>query len=225
MVDIARKGISSQTVDQSEMHSLYMGILKTTFSPLSEVIHPLQASVLELAGELGKRSPKIRLNGPDILLDRSSFQTLSNGLTHLVRNSVDHGFSLSHSSPEIVLEVGRQAEGIQFTYFDNGSGLNLKALREKGAKLGWIQKTASADEVASLIFKSGFSSKETVSQVSGRGVGMDAFQAGIIELGGKVQLKLLGQEDEAGRCKMKIHFTISSEHVIQPVLLRLQAAA
>jgi chemotaxis protein histidine kinase CheA len=128
---------------------------------------------------------------------------LRNVFMHLYRNSMDHGIESSDVRREqgkslagtIRLIVERHSDMVQFRLSDDGKGLALAHIRQKAIAKGLISHTRAMldDEVAELIFAAGFSTASAVTEVSGRGVGMDAVKDFVTRAGGKIQLQLLDQ--------------------------------
>jgi two-component system, chemotaxis family, sensor kinase CheA len=139
------------------------------------------------------------MSGETTEVDRSIIERLGDPLTHIIRNSVDHGIE----SPEDRLAIGKNEEGIirlsaehrggriVIEVRDDGAGINservLKKAREKG--LVSADATLSEDEIGNLIMLPGFSTAEAVSDISGRGVGMDVVRSNIQDIGGRISLK------------------------------------
>ncbi len=168
--------------------------LKTTLSNITN-------SLSSIAKELGKPEPEICFESVDVPLSETTADIINNVFTHLLRNCVDHGIE----SPEIRVHQRKQAQGkinlswekqagmLTIYLKDDGQGLNLNSLRDKGEKMGvWLSEdTLQPIEIAQLIFTSGVSTKETVTEISGRGVGMDAAKAYIQNNDGDIKINLL----------------------------------
>jgi two-component system chemotaxis sensor kinase CheA len=171
--------------------------LRTT--PLSRIVAPLPRMAREIAQRAGKRVD-VELRNAEIQLDRSILDRLSDPLVHIFRNAVDHGIE----RPELRLAAGKSETGkitvdarrhkdvIHIEVSDDGAGLDLERLRSRAVQAGVVvadlAEDLPPDEVASLIFQPGLSTADRVSEVSGRGVGMDAVRATIESLGGRVDV-------------------------------------
>jgi two-component system chemotaxis sensor kinase CheA len=172
--------------------------LRTT--PLLRIVEPLPRMAREIARQAGK-SIEVELIGAELELDRSILDRLSDPLVHLVRNAVDHGLESSElrraagksETGRVTIEARRAKDSIRISVRDDGAGLDLDALRARAVKAGLVQAALAddlpPDQIAAFVFRSGLSTADRVSEISGRGVGMDAVRATIESLGGQVQLE------------------------------------
>ncbi len=172
--------------------------LRTT--PLLRVMENLPRVAREVATRTGKRVD-VTLSGAELELDRSILDRLYDPLVHLVRNAVDHGLE----SPELRKQAGkpetgalhieatREKDAIRIAVSDDGAGMDLDALRERSVAAGLVHATLADDlppeELVELAFHPGLSTKASVSDISGRGVGMDAVRSTLESLGGAVWLE------------------------------------
>lgn len=164
-------------------------------------------SLPSLAEELGKRAPKVTIDDNGYRLRRHASGALRDVFTHLLRNSVDHGIEpaaerVAAGKPEagaIGIDVGVDAGALQITLSDDGRGLAMRRIRAIAAERGWIEPNATlGDEaVASFIFRAGFSTAGAVTEVSGRGVGMDAVKAMLERELGRIELRFTDERDGA----------------------------
>lgn len=173
-------------------------VMSMRAQPVRSVFQRMSRVVREVAGKNGK---KIILEtvGENTEVDKAVIERLSDPLTHIIRNSIDHGIE----SPERRREIGKPEEGrirlladqrssrIVIEISDDGAGLNPERILKKARDKGLVPEDAklSDDEIYNLIFLPGFSTAETISDISGRGVGMDVVRRNIQELGGRVSLK------------------------------------
>ncbi len=157
----------------------------------------LQRNARDLAGKLGKQV-ELTLVGSSTELDKSLIERIIDPLTHLVRNSLDHGIELpekrlaagKNSVGNLILSAEHQGGNICIEVTDDGAGLNRERILAKAASQGLtVSENMSDDEVAMLIFAPGFSTAEQVTDVSGRGVGMDVVKRNIQEMGGHVEIQ------------------------------------
>ncbi|WP_233830049.1 ATP-binding protein [Paraburkholderia sp. ZP32-5] len=169
----------------------------------TESIYESLAGVIEslpsLAVELGKEAPSVRIDNNGYRVRNQAGSTLRNVFTHLLRNSVDHGIEpaaerIANGKPAagvIDLEVGVDNHALQITISDDGRGLALAKIRAAAIERGWIdaQAVMSDEAIAELIFRSGFSTAQTVSEISGRGVGMDAVRDFVLREHGSIELR------------------------------------
>jgi two-component system chemotaxis sensor kinase CheA len=172
--------------------------LRTT--PLLRVMENLPRVAREVAARTGKRV-EVTLAGAELELDRSILDRLYDPLVHLVRNAVDHGLE----SPEVRKQAGksesgalrieatREKDAIRISVSDDGAGMNLVALRERSVAAGLVHATLADDlppeELVELAFRPGLSTAASVSNISGRGVGMDAVRSTLESLGGAVWME------------------------------------
>jgi two-component system chemotaxis sensor kinase CheA len=171
--------------------------LRTT--PLLRVMETLPRTARQLAEQLGKRV-EVELVGAELDLDRSILDRLGEPLLHVVRNAVDHGIEAPEARVaagkdevgHIVIAARRQKDSIVIEVQDDGAGIDLESVRARAVEAGMLHPDLAEDlppnEIAALVFRPGVSTAESISEVSGRGVGMDAVKATIESLGGAVEL-------------------------------------
>jgi len=172
------------------------GLERTIFLPLEELLAQSLKAVNRLSHELGKPSPRIYMDVQDIGLTQYASDALSGALSHLVRNSLDHGVEtadarvLKGKNPKGSIHIRAFIEAGQcfLDFSDDGAGLDMQALRSKAQKLGLLDSAASAQSVAELIFVPELSTREMVSAISGRGLGLSAVRETIRKDGGDVSL-------------------------------------
>ncbi|MDZ4077929.1 chemotaxis protein CheA [Hydrocarboniphaga sp.] len=220
-----------------------IGELRKTFSELDVITSGLQAQVTRMrmqpirrlfakfpklardtARKLGKQVEVERI-GEDTELDKTLVEALGDPLMHMVRNAVDHGLEtpgvrIAAGKPtcgRIVLSAEQAGGQIVVTVSDDGAGMNADRLRAKALERGLIGEAEAArmtrEECLQLVFLPGFSTKEQISDLSGRGVGMDVVRSNIVALGGVVAI-----ESEPGRgstIRIRLPLTLA----IQPVLM------
>ncbi|APA84811.1 MCP four helix bundle domain-containing protein [Paraburkholderia sprentiae WSM5005] len=164
-----------------------------------EALAGLLESLPSLAAELGKEPPVVSIDSNGYRVRSEVSDTLRNVFTHLLRNSVDHGIEPAaervangkDAAGVIELEVGVDHHALQITISDDGRGLALAKIRAAAIERGWIDADAalSDEAIAELIFRSGFSTAQTVSEISGRGVGMDAVRDFVRREHGRIELR------------------------------------
>lgn len=154
--------------------------------------------VRDLSNKLGKKV-ELRVSGESTELDKTVLEKIGDPLVHLVRNALDHGIE----TPEVRKAAGKPEAGlVQLTAYhqggnivieaaDDGAGLNKEKILSKAIKLGLVNSddALSDEQIHDLIFQPGFSTADTISDVSGRGVGMDVVRKNINDLGGQVQIR------------------------------------
>jgi len=156
-------------------------------------------SVPSLASELGKPAPSVRIDDNGYRLRGDAGGTLNNVFMHLLRNSMDHGIEAAEArsahgktpAGTIQIEVGVDSGALQIMLSDDGRGLALERIRGIAMERGWIGRddTLSDEAIADFIFRPGFSTAETVTELSGRGVGMDAVRDFLERANGSIELR------------------------------------
>lgn len=185
---------SSQLIADLEQEVMAARLL-----PVSTVFANLPRAVRELARETGKEIELV-LEGETTELDRKMIEALNDPLVHLIRNAVDHGIE----TPEEREQAGKARQGtirviaqslgpyVHVAISDDGRGMDPKRLREVAVRKGLFSSEAAAlltnQEAMELIFTPGFSTSQIITDISGRGVGMDVVRTNIVEMGGQVQL-------------------------------------
>lgn len=175
-------------------------VLGLRTAPVLRVLENLPRVAREVALVTSKRV-HVELRGVEIELDRSILDRLYDPLVHLVRNAVDHGLespearrqAAKDETGSVVIQAEREKDRIRISVSDDGHGLDLDAVRRRAVAAGWIHPDLAEDlppaEIAELVFRPGLSTAGQVSEVSGRGVGMDAVRATVESLGGHVELR------------------------------------
>ncbi|MBK1641367.1 hypothetical protein CKO12_05655 [Chromatium okenii] len=173
------------------------GLLRTRLVPFVQVVPRLQRLVRQTADSLGK-SAQLEVIGPEVELDRTVLDRLVAPLEHLLRNAVDHGLE----DPEARLESGKSATGrvtlalhregndAVISLSDDGKGMNLQAIRRKAISLGLLaaDTVLPDDALLQFILEPGFTTSEKVTQISGRGVGLDVVASEIKAANGSITL-------------------------------------
>ena len=197
---------------------LQEGIMKTRMQPIGNIFSKFPRVVRDLALSCGKEA-RIEMEGKETELDKTLIEAIKDPLTHLVRNAVDHGLE----SPEVRREHGKPPEGrvllrayheggqVNIEISDDGGGINSKRLAETAVKRGVITQDQvsrmNERELLNIIFLPGFSTAAAVTNVSGRGVGMDVVKTNIEKIGGTVDIQTkLG---EGTTLKLKVPLTLA----------------
>ena len=175
---------------------LQESVMSVRMTPVSAVFNRCPRLVRDLAGKLGKRI-QVVMEGEATELDKGLIEKISDPLIHLVRNSVDHGIELPErraatGKPEmgtLTLRAAHQGGSILIQICDDGAGLHREKILAKAQERGLAVSDSISDaDVWQLIFAAGFSTAEVVTDVSGRGVGMDVVKRNIEGMGGRVEL-------------------------------------
>ena len=179
-------------------NDLQDGLLRTRMVPFSQVVPRLQRLVRQTAQQLGKRAG-LEVIGGQVELDRSIQERIVAPLEHLLRNAIAHGIEAPDQRTQvgknpvglIQLSLRREGNDAVIVVADDGAGLNIPVVRAKAIERGLIKPDAKVndDEVAQLIMESGFSTAKSVSQIAGRGVGMDVVNTEIKQLSGTLSLE------------------------------------
>jgi two-component system chemotaxis sensor kinase CheA len=178
---------------------LQEALTRTRMVPLNVVFARFPRLVRELARSMNKRV-QLKIEGEDTEIDRALVEKLNECLVHLIRNAIDHGIeppderTAAGKPPEGLMEISAsQSEGsVIVVVRDDGRGIDPNKIRRKAIERGLLTEeqasSLSDDDAIQFIFRSGFSTKEEVSEVSGRGVGMDAVKAAMEQIGGTIDL-------------------------------------
>jgi len=202
---------------------LQEGVMKTRMQPIGNAWSKLPRIIRDLALELDKKI-NLDMRGQDTELDRQVLEMIKDPLTHMVRNSGDHGIEspadrLAAGKAEtgtVILDAYHEGGHIIIKISDDGKGLNEGKIREKILNNGLATadelKEMSSQQVQQFIFKAGFSTADKVTSVSGRGVGMDVVRTNIEKIGGSVELK--STEGKGSTFTIKIPLTLAIVHAL-----------
>lgn len=186
-------------LQQSRVNTdLQEGLMRTRMVPITGQVPRLRRIVRQTSEELGKKV-ELEITGAENELDRTILERIMSPLEHMLRNAIAHGIEKpdersSKGKPEagtIQLGFAREGSDIVITVTDDGSGINLNAIREKAIARGILKADAAVhkDDLIDIILESGFSTAEEVTQIAGRGVGMDVVNSEIKQLGGLLDIK------------------------------------
>ncbi len=209
---------SFQQLDQIT-RELQQAIMKTRMQPIRNIFSKYPRIVRDLAVAC-KKQVILNLEGQDTELDKSLIEGISAPLTHLVRNAIDHGIE----SPADRLAAGKPAEGrvtlsayhegghVNIELDDDGKGIDLDKVRSKAVERGILTAAQAAalteSETINLIFDSGFSTAETVSNISGRGMGMDVVRTSLAGIRGTVDVQTVPGNGTTVRIKVPLTLAI-----------------
>ena len=196
-----RQGLEAAATELDQVTTnLQESIMQTRMQPIGNVFGKFPRVVRDLSSALGKEC-KIEIEGKDVEVDKTIIEAIGDPLTHLIRNSVDHGVE----TPDDRIKKGKETTGtvwlrafhkagkVCIEIQDNGAGIDPNKLKGKAVEKGVITlenaEQMSDREAVRLIFHPGFSTAEKLSDVSGRGVGMDVVRTNIEKLGGTVDVE------------------------------------
>jgi len=194
-LDDANAALVAQARLNRSLQQSLMSVRMVPFASQSERLYRL---VRQTAKEVGKRA-NLELHGGQVELDRSVLEKVLPSLEHMLRNAVAHGLEAREQRlaagkdeiGEINLSLAQEGNEIILTLSDDGAGLDLDRIREKAEADGLIAPGEAVDDqhLVDFIFHSGFSTATEISQVAGRGVGMDVVKTGITSLGGRIEVR------------------------------------
>lgn len=194
---------------------LQESVMSIRMMPISAIFNRFPRLVRDLAAKLGKQV-ELKLVGETTELDKGVIEKLADPLTHLVRNSLDHGIEQPDERRRqgkdpmgtVTLRASQQGGRIVVEVADDGAGLNREKILRKAAVGGLpVSEGMSDEEVWNLIFAPGFSTAEQVSDVSGRGVGMDVVLRNVQAMGGRVSI--FSREGEGSRVVVSLPLTLA----------------
>ncbi len=203
---------------------LQLAVMKTRMQPIKKVFGRFPRVVRDLARSL-KKEIALELVGEETDLDKNLVEALADPLVHLIRNAVDHGIELPDDREaagksregRVILSASQEGDHIELTIQDNGKGMNADHLRGVAVSKGLMDEESAArledKECYNLIFAPGFSTKTEISDVSGRGVGMDVVKTRISQLNGTVEIN--SEEGVGSVIIIKVPLTLA----IMPTLM------
>jgi two-component system, chemotaxis family, sensor kinase CheA len=194
------------------------GVMKTRMQPIGNIWSKLPRTVRDLALDCGKQV-RVEMEGKETELDKTLIEAIKDPLTHLVRNSVDHGIE----RPEVRQAAGKNPEGtlslrafheggqVNIEITDDGAGLDQERIRNKALEKGLVTADQAGRmterEIVNLILLPGFSTAEKLTKVSGRGVGMDVVKTHIERIGGTIDVQ--SKTGKGVMVRMKIPLTLA----------------
>jgi two-component system chemotaxis sensor kinase CheA len=205
---------------------LQEGVMKTRMQPIGNAWAKLPRIVRDLAHELGKKID-LNMRGAETELDRQVLELIKDPLTHMVRNSADHGLESTvdrrragkTETGTIVLNAYHEGGHIIIEIADDGKGLNVQAIKRKAitnALASEIEMDGLSDQqIMQFIFKPGFSTAEQVTSVSGRGVGMDVVRTNIERIGGTIELSSTPGKGTKFTIKIPLTLAIVSALIVE----------
>lgn len=204
-------------IQQGRINSeLQESLMRTRMVPFSRMVPRLRRIVRQIAGEVGKKA-ELEIIGADGEMDRTVLERMVPPLEHMLRNAVDHGLETPEQrvaagkkdTGRITIHLAREGGEVVLRLTDDGKGINLDGVKKRAIERGLMKIDAplTDKEVMQFIFKPGFSTAEKVTQISGRGVGMDVVHSEIKQLGGSV--KLHSAPGAGSQFTIRLPFTVS----------------
>lgn len=229
-------GLSNQALNRQrqQLNQLQTELMWARMLPLGDVLNRFPRILRELSNQYGK-SVQLKLLGTGVLVDKSILEKLYDPLLHLLRNAFDHGIEPSEER----LAQGKSAEGtIELEAYhrgnqtiveirDDGRGINLEKVGRRAMDLGWITPEELAnmkpERLLGFLFESGFSTAPKVTEISGRGVGLDVVKSQLRELKGSVEVSSVPQEGSTFTLHLPLTLTIAKllTFVVNSTLLAL----
>ncbi|WP_150912861.1 chemotaxis protein CheA [Marinobacter halotolerans] len=215
------KAVSNLDVVTTDLQS---AVMATRMQPIKKVFGRFPRVVRDLARSL-KKEINLEMHGEETDLDKNLVEALSDPLVHLVRNSVDHGIEAPDVREKagkprqgnVVLSAEQEGDHILLSISDDGAGMDPNVLRRKAVEKGIYDQDAADrltnTECFNLIFAAGFSTKDQISDVSGRGVGMDVVKTKISQLNGQIAVE--SEMGKGSRILIKVPLTLA----IMPTLM------
>lgn len=217
--------LNSAQLAQKLTKEIYDRALSLRMQPLTQTFQRLERAIVELAPQLGK-DVQVVVTGSEVELDKAVVERILDPLTHIVRNAIDHGVE----TKEARVAAGKQSQGtieiiarqdtfgVELIIRDDGKGLNAEKIRNKAVEKGLINPSReyTKEEILDFIFLPGFSTVEKVTDVSGRGVGMDVVRRTLEVLRGSIEID--SQEGAGTRFVIRLPTSVS---IIDVLLIRL----
>ncbi len=191
-------GVAAQRLD-SVTSELQASIMDTRMQPIGVVFNKFQRVVRDMSNKLGKQI-RFEIEGEDVELDKTIIENIGDPLTHLVRNAIDHGLE----TPEVRQRAGKSPSGllkliaqheagyVLIKIQDDGNGIDAEVIKAKALEKGLADKAKldemSDKDIIKFIFEPGFSTAAEVTDISGRGVGMDVVFTNLTQLGGTIEI-------------------------------------
>ena len=220
-LDEANAAIIAQARLNRELQQSLMSVRMVPFSSQTERLHRI---VRQTAKEVGKRA-NLEIVGGQVELDRGVLDKMVAPLEHMLRNSVAHGLEAREGRlaagkeeiGEIELKVAQEGNEIIITMADDGAGLDLQRIRAKAESQGLLAAGEEADDarLADLIFAPGFSTAGEVSQIAGRGVGMDVVRTEVTNLGGRLEMQSVAGKGLTFRIYLPLTLAVTQALIVR----------
>jgi HPt (histidine-containing phosphotransfer) domain-containing protein len=207
-----------RTLGQGSIETITQLFMNLIYMPLPKLLQDLVNDLPRLAQDLGKANPELIFRDPGISINHDAYDLFRNTFTHLLRNALDHGLETPEERQSqgktargrIVVELRLEESLLEIFVGDDGRGLNLAAIERTARQRGLIASDASLSEyeVANLIFAPGLSTKEQVTAVSGRGVGLDAVKNFLQQYNGDIEIQLGSWPSSGKGMPFRFHITL-----------------
>jgi len=230
---------TSETKDKENMNeaieylerittNLHDAVMKVRMVPIERVFNRFPRMVRDVSKELGKEI-NLEMSGEDTEVDRTVIDEIGDPLIHLIRNSIDHGVESPQKRREsgksdvgtVKLKAYPDGNNVVIEVEDDGDGIDIERVRRKGIERGLISEgranDLSKDEVVELLFRAGFSTSDVISDISGRGVGLDVVKTKIESIGGLVEVETY--KGKGTKFIIRIPLTLA---IIQALLIKLK---
>ncbi|WP_109123972.1 chemotaxis protein CheA [Dyella sp. C11] len=203
--------------------ALQNAVLGMRMQPVGRLFQRFPRIVRDLSRQLGKEVELLQ-EGEDTDLDRSLVEALADPMVHLIRNALDHGLEMPEERDragkprkgKVTLAASQRGERIIITVSDDGRGMNPEVLRRKAVEKGLMDEAQASrlteNECYEIIFRPGFSTAATVSDISGRGVGMDVVKTRVVELGGTLSVR--SQLGKGSTLELAVPLTLAIQRVL-----------
>ncbi|MFZ5644110.1 MAG: chemotaxis protein CheW [Bacillota bacterium] len=201
-------------------------IMQTRMQPVAKVFNKFPRIIRDLSKQLGKEI-NLQMEGTEVELDKSIIEALGDPLTHLVRNAVDHGIEAPSARENsgkprtgtVLLRAYHEGGHVNIDINDDGAGINVDSIKTKALEKGIISQSEIAfmgeRELLELLFRPGFSTAERVTDVSGRGVGMDVVKTNIEKLGGTMEIMTSPGKNTTFRLTLPLTLAIISSLIVE----------
>ena len=199
-------------------NELQLSVMRARLVPISKLFNKIPRLVRDLAGEFGKEV-ELEMEGEETELDRSLIESLHDPLIHIIRNSVDHGIETPEERArkgkprkgQLTLKAYNEGNNVIIEVFDDGKGINVEAVKKKAQEKGLMGEAElaalSTRDAMNLVFVAGLSTAAKVSNVSGRGVGMDVVRNNVEKMNGQVSID--SEEGRWTRLTLRLPLTLA----------------
>jgi len=208
--------------------SLHDAVMKVRMVPIERVFNRFPRMVRDLSKEL-KKNVSLQMSGDETEVDRTVIDEIGDPLIHLIRNSIDHGIEHPEERKKlgkdetgtVILKAYPDGNNVVVEVEDDGSGINFEKIKKKAVEKDLINgknaDTMSKEEAIELLFKPGFSTSDVISDVSGRGVGLDVVKSKIESIGGSIEVET--KEGKGTKFIIRIPLTLA---IIQALLVKVK---